>query len=524
MLVLEELERRDLLSSNTQQFVSAIYPALLGRHTDPIGLMYWSALIDQGRSRDEVVLEIESSPEYRTNLLQGFYQDFLKRDADSVGLSFFGVRLADGWTREQVQAALLGSTEYYEKRAGGTDDGFLSALYQDLLSRPLDPVGSAAWHDLLAQAPPLLGSGNVGIPLYSPELVRSEIALNVLTSSEARAIQVASYYREFLHRDVDTTGEQFWTGNLLGGASADATLAGIVGSLEYLDYVTVHGYSFVTIDVPGSVETDAYGINDSGQVVGYYLDHNRKTHGFLLHDGIYSTIDVPDAVETQVFGINDSGDIVGVFREPDRDGLIGFLMTGDAFHVIYVPDSFETIPHAINDAGQIVGEYTSLDFSGTHGFLFNQDSFTPIDTPFVPNPFLTVGGHLTIASGINTQGQVVGITRRDEVQPYTSFVEMNGNFIPIAFGSANTPYPLLLAHGINSDAEIVGEKTVRTADGSFSSLGFFRAGANDLEFGVPNSVGTEFRGINNFGQIVGTYDNGGTHSFLATPSYQLPGG
>jgi probable HAF family extracellular repeat protein len=49
---------------------------------------------------------------------------------------------------------------------------------------------------------------------------------------------------------------------------------------------------FTTIDVPGATTTNARGINDSGQVVGTYVD-STGTHGFLYTDGSFTTIDVP---------------------------------------------------------------------------------------------------------------------------------------------------------------------------------------------------------------------------------------
>jgi probable HAF family extracellular repeat protein len=38
--------------------------------------------------------------------------------------------------------------------------------------------------------------------------------------------------------------------------------------------------------------TRALGVNDSGQIVGDYLDAGGKTHGYLLNEGSYTTLDV----------------------------------------------------------------------------------------------------------------------------------------------------------------------------------------------------------------------------------------
>jgi hypothetical protein len=39
-------------------------------------------------------------------------------------------------------------------------------------------------------------------------------------------------------------------------------------------------YSFTTLDVPGSIDTSANGINASGQIMGVYTDAAGQ-HGFL---------------------------------------------------------------------------------------------------------------------------------------------------------------------------------------------------------------------------------------------------
>ncbi len=73
----------------------------------------------------------------------------------------------------------------------------------------------------------------------------------------------------------------------------------------------------------------------------------------------------PGAVSTEAFGINNAGQIVGVFTEPGA--LHGFLFDGgDTFTRIDVPGGINTFARGINTAGQIVGEFVS---DRVHGFL-----------------------------------------------------------------------------------------------------------------------------------------------------------
>lgn len=40
-------------------------------------------------------------------------------------------------------------------------------------------------------------------------------------------------------------------------------------------------FDFTTIDVLNSVTTNAFGINNRGQIVGLYVDASGATHGFV---------------------------------------------------------------------------------------------------------------------------------------------------------------------------------------------------------------------------------------------------
>ena len=121
-------------------------------------------------------------------------------------------------------------------------------------------------------------------------------------------------------------------------------------------------YTFTTLDVPGSTYTEAFGINDAGQVVGAYKDIIGRFHGFLFDvDGTYTTFDPPGSGFTRATGINNSGQIVGYAAH-------GFLLDVDGTYTTFdPPGSTATDPRGINAYGQIVGQYVG-DFV-SHGFL-----------------------------------------------------------------------------------------------------------------------------------------------------------
>jgi uncharacterized membrane protein len=86
--------------------------------------------------------------------------------------------------------------------------------------------------------------------------------------------------------------------------------------------------TFTTFDVPGMDFTSPTGINNAGQIVGFYAtnkDPDFLFHGFVLSKGVFTTVDFPDAHETQVLSINAKGEIVGAYFDAngDQHGFLG---------------------------------------------------------------------------------------------------------------------------------------------------------------------------------------------------------
>jgi hypothetical protein len=198
-----------------QSWLSQVYADLLHRPLDPSGLATWGTLLNQGVSRTQVVQFIQSSLEYRTNIVEELYSSLLHRPADASGLNAFTSFLGEGGTAQQVEAAILGSAEYFQIH-GGSNSGFLSAVYQDVLNRSLDTSGAQSWALALAR-----GSS------------RYTVAGAILASLESDVKEVQSLFNTFLHRSVDPSGLNGFTADLQQGVSEGAVIAGIVGSEEF---------------------------------------------------------------------------------------------------------------------------------------------------------------------------------------------------------------------------------------------------------------------------------------------------
>jgi probable HAF family extracellular repeat protein len=88
------------------------------------------------------------------------------------------------------------------------------------------------------------------------------------------------------------------------------------------------GGTYTPIEVPSALNTVAWGINSKGEIVGGFNCGNLKCgtsnfieQGYLYRDGIYTIINDPlAAINTEAFGVNDKGQIVGWY-----DNGYGFL-------------------------------------------------------------------------------------------------------------------------------------------------------------------------------------------------------
>ena len=86
-------------------------------------------------------------------------------------------------------------------------------------------------------------------------------------------------------------------------------------------------FTFTTIDYPGATQTEAWGINTAGQIVGVYRN-GGDWRGFLRHlDGTFTPIDVPghEPPQTEAYGICGKK-VVGTYY--DKNNILrGFLAT-----------------------------------------------------------------------------------------------------------------------------------------------------------------------------------------------------
>ena len=284
----------------------------------------------------------------------------------------------------------------------------------------------------------------------------------------------------------------------------------LMGILMLVGETQATTYSFSTINVPGATNTVPTDVNDANQVVGWFTP---GIQGFVESGGSIGPINVPGASQTQVYGINNSGQMVGSFS--DAVGAThGFLRTGSTFSTLDVPGAQATSAFGISNTGDIVGGFR--DAIGTHGFTRVGATFTMFDVP---------AASLTVATGVNDGGQVVGLFT--DAAGTHGFIRTAGTVTPINVpGALSTGFQALgivFGLGINNAEDIAGV----FQDTSGQGHGFVRTGPVFNTIDVPGALQTTAWGINDAGQVVGTFGRltlgpgstgVGAQGFLATPS------
>ena len=294
-----------------------------------------------------------------------------------------------------------------------------------------------------------------------------------------------------------------------------ALLGCLIGILSL--YNNALAISFEPVNFPGAQATFGQGINDLGQIVGYYTSDTGENPGFF-YDGSNPPVDItpPETDQntggTVAWGINNSGTIVG--RVSTIDGAFGYRYDQGTFTLINVHGAIATEVFNINDRGQLVGDYG--DSVGRHGFICTASCDTDLVVFDAPGVDFNFGG--TRIEAINNNGTVVG--------SYTASWGVVHGFQRTAdgiFTSIDVPIATVVttaSHGIADDGTIIGNYQLVTDDGPTGYL-LDTGGFSDLN--VPGATSTNPRAINNDLEIVGSYTASPSHAVKGRPAGPVNG-
>jgi len=136
-----------------------------------------------------------------------------------------------------------------------------------------------------------------------------------------------------------------------------------------------HGFvdnagTFTSIDYPGTTSgTETTGIDSAGDIVGSWSSSTTPVtgNGFLLSGGVFTPINFPAAANTTAFGINDSGEISGYFQDAAM-AYHGFIFANGNWSQIDVAGAIGTQITQIKNNHNITGTYFDSGVGNeTHG-------------------------------------------------------------------------------------------------------------------------------------------------------------
>lgn len=308
-----------------------------------------------------------------------------------------------------------------------------------------------------------------------------------------------------------------------GGTRINAGRAVLYASKKYTTCPTAPPVSsIIDLGTLGGTSAVSNAINDAGQVVGgsstgQYggggaICGNGQcpiAHAFLWTTGLMMRdLGLPEganAVDSEASGINDSGDVVGAYSYPGYYSA-PFRYSGGVMMDLGIGFGGAS---AINANGQIAGGFSSAAFGPSHAYLYSPSTMVLKDLG-------TLGGQGSSASAINDTGLVVGESNPPGNAASHAF--LYDGTLPIkdlgTLGGANSS-----ARGINAKGQVVGWAYTPNAQHAFLYSGSFPL--HDL--GTLGGLNSQADSINRIGQVVGWADttSGEQRAFLWTGTEML---
>ena len=261
-------------------------------------------------------------------------------------------------------------------------------------------------------------------------------------------------------------------------------------------------YIFETIEVPGVDFLELTSSNDLGHYTGNTRSPDgEKIIGFTLIDGVFSTYDVPDSLKTVFYGLNNAGQAVGYYDDPDKVSH-GIIVQDGELTQFDFPGAAETLIFGVSETGVLAGNI--VDAAGvSHGFMGDAQ----IDVP---------GARTTYADHVNAGGILVGSYIDADGIHHGYMRHADGNFTTFESPGMLSNLEYLYVNAIN-DAGIIVFRAKEFDDVERSYV--LMPNRESMELRFPGSVNTVARDIDAQGQVVGYYDtpDGQRHGFIASP-------
>jgi len=275
----------------------------------------------------------------------------------------------------------------------------------------------------------------------------------------------------------------------------------------------------MSINTLGADVSVATAINVSGQMAGYnifYSNPNSEFQAFLYSNGAMKNINSASLFPsgTEAWGMNNAGQVVGTGYLSSSE-FHAFLYSGGKMTDLGPPGSYQASAAAINNSGQIVGSYYFT--SGAAGaFIYSNGKMTKLPVP---------GGSSAVSAfAVNDNGEIAGALYFSSGAPAHAASYSNGVWTDLGAiaGAASS-----LAKGINIAGQVVGTACFTPTQyhpfkpGKHVPFIYSNGGVVDLNTLIPSGGAftlTDAVGVNDSGQILcnATNTGGNEHAVLLT--------
>ncbi|HEG43965.1 MAG TPA: DUF3466 family protein, partial [Phycisphaerales bacterium] len=258
-------------------------------------------------------------------------------------------------------------------------------------------------------------------------------------------------------------------------------------------------YTITDLGTLGGTYSFAYGINDSGQVVGDSGGSGTGTHAFLYDDGVMTDLGTLGGTTSSAFSINNSGQIVGRSKTTGNSATHPILYNGGVMTDLGTLGGTHSNATDINDSGQVVGWSRITGDSSDRAFLYDGTS--------MDNLGILLGGGRSTAYGISDSGQVTGSISTDATSSGRAYL-YDGTSMN-ALGTLGGSFSTGVA--INSSGQVVGASNFNGGS-IYNWHAFLYDGTTMIDLGTLGGNDSYSRGINDSGQVVGFSDTGTGHN------------
>ncbi len=266
-------------------------------------------------------------------------------------------------------------------------------------------------------------------------------------------------------------------------------------------------YIFTDLGNFGVQFSQAFNINNSGEVVGYSVKLGNYQNAFLYNTLGLQNLGSLSGPNGLSYGnsINNSSQVVGESSSLPDGNLHAFLYSNGSMQDLGTLGGASSGAYDINNNGQVVG-YSGTNV-GAHAFLYSNGSMQDLGT---------LGGFTSRATGINDNGQIAGFSSITNSTTEHAFLYSNGvmqDLVTTNFGSSFSR-----ATNINNAGQVIGYASV-TSGGDNHAFIFNNGNMEDLGTLSPAGRNSRAWGINSSGQVVGESDTSSDNSIRSFNSH-----